>query len=290
MERTRTRCLGRRRAFTLVEVLVVIAIIAVLISLLVPAVQKVREAAARTQCQNNLKQIGLACHSHHGVLGYFPSGGWEWWTPPNYINGMPAVGTQQRAGWGFQILPYLEGDNTWRAGPIVAIATTNPIFFCPSRRGPQTITYPDEYTPSLTGGNLTHALGDYAGSNWEGTGAIRQYSPVRFAEITDGTSQTLLIGDRRLNRTFLGQHQPDDNEGYSAGWDEDTIRRTSIAPAPDFFGAGTGGEKFGSSHTGVFSAVFADGSVHTIRFSIDPTVFSFLGNKSDGQVINSSEF
>src|SRR3954470_13989133 len=138
-----------RSGFTLIELLVVVAIIGVLIALLVPAVQKVREAAARTQCVNNLKQIGLAFHAHHGQLNYFPTGGWEWWSTPTYINGSPAVGAQQQAGWGFQILPYIEGDAAWRGGQAtndtdrvrVAMGTANPLFFCPSRRGPQKVTF-----------------------------------------------------------------------------------------------------------------------------------------------------
>src|SRR4051794_5052262 len=201
-----------RRAFTLIELLVVIAIVAILIGLLLPAVQKVREAAWRFTCRNHLKQIGIAFYNHHEQLGFFPAGGWEWFYPPAYSGSQPLTGAQQPAGWGFQILPYLEGSSVWQAGPVAAIATPQKVFFCPARRPPQTVTYPDEYTPPLTGGLLTHALCDYAGSNWEGTGAIRQYQPTRFADLTDGASVTLLVADKRLNLSALGQAEPDDNE------------------------------------------------------------------------------
>ena len=114
---------------------------ALFIALLLPAVQKVREAANRLSCKNNLKQIGLAFHSHHETYGFFPADGWDWNTPPTYLNGQPAMGRQQQAGWGFQILPYLEGDNVWRAGAQVAIATPNANLFCPARRAPTTVTF-----------------------------------------------------------------------------------------------------------------------------------------------------
>jgi len=266
--------------------LVVIAIIAVLIGLLVPAVQKVREAANRTSCQNNLKQIGLAFQSFHGQFQAFPSGGWEWFYPPNYgSDGNPVVGKDQQAGWGFQILPYVEGEAAYRGGPAVAIATTYPVFFCPSRRPPQILTKADDYSPPVTGTTLTHALCDYGASNLEGNGVVRQFYPVRFADITDGTSTTLLISEKRLNLTDLGQDQPDDNEGYTAGFDMDTVRTAALPPLPDYVGDWDPSLLFGSSHPNRMNAVFADGSVHMISYTIDPTVFRYLGNKSDQQVV-----
>jgi prepilin-type N-terminal cleavage/methylation domain-containing protein len=284
----------RRPAFTLVELLVVVAIIAVLVGLLLPAVQKVREVAMRMKCANNLKQIGLAFQNHHATHGFFPSGGWYAYTPPNYSGGVPLIGDDQQAGWGFQILPYIEANDVWKGGnattdtgrALVAIGTTNPLFFCPSRRQPQTVTYGDNYKPPLTGGKITHALCDYAASNKEGTGVVRQFTAVRIAEITDGTSHTLVVGEKRMNRALLGTKQQDDNQGYTVGFNDDTIRKTSKPPAPDYFApSGDGGNLFGGPHPGVFNTVFADGAVHPLNFSIDKNIFKRLGDKADGQYV-----
>jgi prepilin-type N-terminal cleavage/methylation domain-containing protein/prepilin-type processing-associated H-X9-DG protein len=292
MDRSPRAHSASRVGFTLIELLVVIAIIAVLVGLLVPAVQKVREAANRASCQNNLKQIGLAFQNHHDALRFFPSGGANWNTPPTYTGGQPAIGRAQQAGWGFQVLPYLEADNTWRGGSattdlgrvLVAVGTPNPVLFCPSRRGPQTVTFSDG--GYLGGLSAAHALCDYAASNLEGTGVVRQYTPVRIADITDGTSNTLMVSEKRLNLRYLGQVQPNDYIGYTAGWENDVVRSTDERPRPDLNGDDDGYEDvFGSSHPGRFNAVLADGSVRSISYTIDPLMFSYLGNKSDGKVV-----
>jgi hypothetical protein len=97
---------------------------------------------------------------------------------------------------------------------------------------------------------------------------------------------SLLAGDKRLNRSYLGTPQDDDNEGYTSGWNEDTLRRTTREPAPDYSGDGDGDGRFGSSHPGIFQAVFVDGSLHSIPYTIDKTVFELLGSIDDGQAIS----
>jgi prepilin-type N-terminal cleavage/methylation domain-containing protein len=302
-----------RRAFTLIELLVVIAIIAVLIGLLLPAVQKVREAGSRTECKDNLHNLGLAFLHHTTEKGYFPPGGKNGDPPPNYTaNGTPAVGTAQTGGWGFNILPYVEGENAYRGGSaitnqgrvLVAIGYSNRIFFCPSRRAPMVVPYSSPPSPSgfLTGipsyASTNHppaALCDYAASNLSdpanngvaANGIVREtYNKdlVRLTDVVNGMSNTLMVGEKRMNTFMLGQNMEDDNQGYSTGFDEDTVRYADAAhpPGRDFSHNGgysdVGGQRFGSAHSNGFQAVFGDGAVRTISYDINPTLFGYLGN------------
>ena len=281
-----TRSSNARSGFTMIELLVVIAVIGVLTSLLLPAVQSAREAARRTQCSNHLKQIGLAFLHHEEQFGFFPTGGWKYNLPPNYVNGSPPIGAEQRGGWGFQILPFVEGTNVWKSGDVrTAIGTPNPVFFCPTRRSPQVIHTLAFYDPPIPG-QVTRALCDYAASNRELTGIVTRFKPIYFSEVTDGASNTLMVGEKRLNLSFLGQPQDDDNEGYTAGFNADTMRRTDHTPAPDYRGIGDGEDLFGSSHPSSFNAAFGDGAVHSLCYQIDEEVFRLLGNIADGKLVD----
>jgi prepilin-type N-terminal cleavage/methylation domain-containing protein len=283
--------------FTLIELLVVIAIIAILVALLLPAVQQAREAANRLSCENHLKQIGLGFHGHHDAFRQFPTGGWDWWSTPVYTNGHAEIGEPQAAGWGFQILMFLEADNVWKGGSAAtdldrarfAVGAKNPLFFCPTRRSPQTADFQDP--AYLDGSSVTVAMCDYAASNYEETGVVQYRYPLRIADITDGTSNTLLVGEKRLNVGRLGVRQPDDDTGYASGFDADVIRKTTLTPAPDYRApTGDGEWRFGSSHHGGFNALLADGSVRKLSFSIDATVFRLLGERKDGQPLNGDAF
>ncbi len=278
-----------RRAFTLIELLVVIAIITVLIGLLLPAVQMVREAASRSQCQNNLKQIGLALHVHHDTYQFFPTAGSPNAMIPNTVSGSPAIGMYQQCSWLYQILPFIEQQAVWKDF-LIAPKVPIKIYFCPSRRGPMV----------LQGGTYAgNAESDYSGSAWKASiQTFFQANPtvIRIAQITDGTSNTLAVGEKNLCLATMGTGLDDnDEQGYVTGYDDDTVSFLSVLnaegqilyqPARDLTGsctAGTGG--FGSSHPSRFGALFADGSVHGIDYSISLQSLNAVCGINDGMPI-----
>ena len=348
-----------RGAFTLIELLVVIAIIAILIALLVPAVQKVREAAARTQCINNLKQIGLALHNHHDSLKAFPSGGTVYLeedlltaTPSALGSTTPASYQSQAWGWAFQILPFLEQANPWTIGVsngTLTRATIVPVFTCPSRRGNMVYQgwFHGDYAAN-GGSNMTAdgkqgkgqsdtspngvivlnvAADDYvnAYNKANGTGAFQKANPplpilatmqnvVRMASITDGTSNTLFVGEKFISPKYYqpgntGSSYPfqwGDLNGYTAGVGWDQVRYGYWQPMQDnnnmrydacFVDAATGKctgmpntvDFFGGPHPGGTPAVMCDGSVRMISYSISQVMMQNLTNKADNNVIDWSQ-
>lgn len=299
----RQRLVWDRSAFTLIELLVVITIIGILIGLLLPAVNSVRESARRTQCNNHIRQLSMAFVTHETTHGFYPSaGGPDWTYHMTYIGGKPARAPDQHGGWGFQILPFIEAENVWLGGgkeddidkSIVAISTPNPLFFCPSRRDPEALVAKDWLSkPKNSGKTFPHAKNDYAVSSLNrdagkgfpnGIGACQQMVQTYAAEIRDGLSQTTLISEKQLNLKHVGKMIGHDNEGYTCGWNHDTVRHTSRQPEPDFRDNNIGnlnGDRFGSSHVGGLMMSTADGTVHFVVFDVELKVWSAMGHRAD---------
>ncbi len=309
-----------RKAFTLIELLVVIAIIAILIGLLLPAVQKVREAASRMSCANNLKQMGLAVHNYHGTYSCIP---------PSRNDPI--------ATFAVFILPFLEGDAThklWNfskayydASNKVARETTVKVYICPARRSAATAglsisgDIPDSASYGTT--HVPGALGDYAmnagdpgsvaeywwapspsqtkpacngvgiiDNDWE-TGKGKRY--LKFSEITDGLSNTICFGEKHVPPNKLGQISYD-NSIYNG--DKTGARRQVGSSTPPGgatillakFATDATTNVFGSWHSGVVQFVLCDGSVKALRSSMSADPLRKLANRSDGELIDGSEY
>ena len=296
------------RGFTLVEMLVVLAIIMILIGLLLPAVQAIRETANRIKCANNLKQIGLAMSLYHDVhltltptrrsMAEGPT--WAWYILPqleyqNLYNGW-------QEGW-----PYPGIDPTQPITDEVLVqsakilSTPVPVYFCPSVGGKAG----DRVSPAFTqrvgcvlGGGAPVALGDYAacvgttGFDYtvlvpsspaiEHNGSMRAVRGLRYEDITDGTTQTILAGEK---------HVPPGSEGrppYDCGiFDGHNPACSTRAAGPDFPIAIYRHDTawlFGSYHPGICPFVFCDGSVHFLSTRIDPVLLGRLAQRNDGEL------
>lgn len=313
-------CIRGRQAFTLIELLVVIAIIAILIALLVPAVQKVREAAARTQCTNNLKQLGIACHAYHDANKYFPPSR----DLLSYAGELPELLTPNDeepdgdedlgCSWAVYLLPYVDqeplyalwnftwypnGNSGFGNGYGVPFANQTaaaregivPVYYCASRRTPST-------NPqfSITGSGVG-ALGDYAaciGTTGFDTFDLDTLSTppnglfqlgvqglgIKMANVIDGTSNTIMIGEKHVE---LGQwgYEPLDCSIYDAD-NLTCIARSGGLSYPIATSIKSTVAVFGSYHPGICQFLYADATVHPIRSDLTPQILDNLCNIADG--------
>ena len=309
------------RGFTLVELMVSIAIIGLLIAVLLPAVQQSREAVRRTQCSNNLRQIGIASHNFVDTYGYFPSNGWgfDWVGDPDR-----GAGPKQPGGWIYQLLPLLErpdlaslGSGADPAEKRVSLKELSRIsiqvFKCPTRPentlGPQlaqlapllknsdfddfvaktdyAVNEGDFITNTKQSPN-TLAEGDSPSFAWENTADATGMSFLRSSvmprDVQDGSSQTYFAGEKSVSKQdYNASSSIGHDQSMYCGVDVDINRWVISGPVPDTGDANI--RRFGSAHVDICYMLMVDGSVHGISYSIDSNVHRRLGNRKDGQVV-----
>ncbi|MBX3436150.1 MAG: DUF1559 domain-containing protein [Planctomycetaceae bacterium] len=295
-----------RRGFTLIELLVVIAVIAVLIALLLPAVQRIREAARLTQCRNNLKQIGLALHNYHDVHNTFPFA---------LANDKRAYNATQNPlfidsswVWSVSILPQLEQENLWsqlateRNRPkqifqdsalLPLFRTPLPVFVCPTDPARE-LNDKRPFRTMLPGEEVLIARSNYVANNGneEDTGPFYENSIVAITDLQDGSSCTFLVGERATPEQFaaIWSGVELDVENLTNRWAiqantrfrmNDGAAGSGIAPSPI--------QAFGSQHAGGSQFLIADGAVRFISENIawgweeeNRGLYNWLGDMSDG--------
>ena len=290
-----------RRAFTLVELLVVIAVIGILVALLLPAIQAAREAARRSQCKNNLKQIGLALHNYESTRGSFP---------PGFVSKATALNEEGPGpgwGWGAHILPHLEEANLnidlkrEITDPLYNEIRTKPltVFRCPS----DPVDDPLLSVQNASGTELTKvAFANYVGVGGThevsgfpdtGTGVLLRNRGVRIKEITDGTSHTIMVSERASRQspqtTWVGAVTDAAVQPKNPAYEEEgppVLILTNTGEAADGRVPNSTLEHVedsNSAHAQGVNIMFADASVQSIGNDIDPKVWEALGTRAGGE-------
>jgi prepilin-type N-terminal cleavage/methylation domain-containing protein/prepilin-type processing-associated H-X9-DG protein len=288
----------KRQGYTLIELLVVIAIIAVLIGFLLPAVQKVRQTAARVSCQNNLKQLGLALHSYHDANGILPSG----------LRSFRAGEPYRWLTWRVWVLPYLDQQPVWDQAADNFRREPNP--FQPGHAAAMQLVVTPLVCPADDRASIAWqvrgravALSDYHGVSGvrtgDGAGMLYHRSQVRLTDVTDGLTNTLLAGERPPSPGLeygwwyagIGQDRRGSLDAHQA------TREGNYAPYPRYQSCGSGPFPFGpgrpddycstfhfwSLHPGGANFLFADGSVRFLRYDAD-AVLPALATRAGGEV------
>jgi prepilin-type N-terminal cleavage/methylation domain-containing protein/prepilin-type processing-associated H-X9-DG protein len=310
----------RRSGFTLIELLVVMAIIAILIGLLLPAVQKVREAANRSKCQNNLKQIGLGLHNYHSANNKFPPG---WVKSGSQGAGDPSW------GWSTFLLPYIEQDSLYnRLNPTVnrpqdvfkndltALQTGIPVYICPSddaQQPPLNNNRPFTKVPGVSG-TFFAGINNYPGNggNDGDHGLFQENKQITMGDIVDGTSNTIAVGERVSGFTNTNPTNTNPIAAAAAVWfglsqvsgetagGQGCVRGYTLYRMPDGYSntaADAPDIAFSSRHSQGANFALCDGSVRFITYSIswsdantkapnpNSGTFNRLGDRDDGQPV-----
>lgn len=310
-----------RSGFSLIELLVVIAIIAILLALLLPAVQMARESSRRTQCRNNLKQLGLALHNFESVYGQFPAAHAQNPTNilPDYYQQPSNYNDEYYFSWLVRILPYIDQSNLYNQVRFDQDVFINPLsglpgggflneqnillYHCPSIPGGEK-PYPHNFPPEVKFAH-TNYLGANGTDMFSYDGMLYVNSKVKLSDAKDGTSHTLLVGERPPNEAAYwgwwfagaGWYPWFGSPDVVVGTEERMANGTGCLPnAPQsyyqpgsfqFVDDGFGEDKsvwhFWSAHSGGANFLFADGHVSFIGYSVDRKVFRNLGTREGGE-------